>query len=65
MYIPIIGHSVVARRKEHSKIYHNTIIGSVIDTWSNACRIITNKDTEIEGDFKLYYNDWNIEFLFE
>lgn len=62
-YIPCIGDSVVARRKIKSKIYYNMIIGPVIQTWDNACQIITNQGTKIESDFRLYYNDWDFDFL--
>jgi len=62
-YIPQVGDSVGARRKVKSSIYANTIVGPVIETWPNACRIVTNKGTDIEGDFQLFYNDWNFQFL--
>jgi predicted transport protein len=63
MYIPKIGDSVAARRKIESKIYKNLIVGPVIDTWENACRIVTNVGTDCEGDFKLHFSDWNFQYL--
>ena len=57
-YIPKIGDSIVAKRKIQSKIYSNTIVGPVVDIWENACRVVTNPGTEIEGDFRLYFSDW-------
>jgi len=63
-WLPEIGDSVVARRKVKSKIYASTIVGPVVDIWDNACRIVTNPNTEIEGDFKLYFKDWDFRPLF-
>ena len=62
-YIPQVGDSVCARRKVKSSIYANTIVGPVIETWPNACRIVTNKGTDIEGDFQLFFTDWKFQFL--
>ena len=62
-YIPQVGDSVGARRKVKSNIYANTIVGPVVDTWPNACRIVTNLGTDIKGDFRLYYSDWYFQFL--
>ena len=61
MYIPNVGDSVIARRKVKSEIYHNTVIGPVVDVWDNACRIVTNAGEEYEGDFKLHFSDWTFE----
>ena len=59
MYIPKIGDSVAARRKIESKIYKNLIVGPVIDTWDNACRIVTSTTT----DWNLHFSDWNFQYL--
>lgn len=63
VYVPMVGDSVAARRKVKSEIYPNLIVGPVIETWESACRIVTNKGTEIEGDFQLFYGDWKFQFL--
>lgn len=63
MYIPQIGDAVAARRKEPSNLYHNTVAGPVTATYPNACRITTNKGTEIETEFELFFADWNFQFL--
>jgi len=62
-YIPCIGHAVVAKRKNKSRIYANKIIGPVVDVWSNACRIHNNPGTSIEAEFRLFFNEWDFEFL--
>lgn len=62
-YTPSIGDSVVARRKVTSNIYSNCVVGPVVDVWDNACRIVTNTETEIESDFRYYFSDWNFRFL--
>ena len=62
-YVPKIGDSISAKRKVKSKIYHNIVVGPVVDVWDNACRVVTNPGTEIEGDFRLHYNEWNIKHL--
>ena len=62
-YIPQVGDSVHAKRKVPSKIFANSIVGPVLETWDNACRIITNQGTEIESDFQLFYSDWTFRFL--
>lgn len=62
-YIPKIGDSIAARRRIKSKIYHNTVAGPVVETWENACHIVTNPGTEIEGSFRLYFTDWNFQYL--
>jgi hypothetical protein len=64
-YTPKVGDAVSARRRISSKIYANHIVGPVVDVWDNACRIVTNPDTEIEGDFRLYFSDWKFTFLHE
>lgn len=40
------------------------VIGPVVDTWDNACRVVTNPGTESEGDFRLHYNEWTIRPVF-
>ena len=62
-YIPKVGDSVGARRKVKSKIYHNIVVGPVVDVWTNSCRVITNEGTDIEGEFRLYFSDWSFQFL--
>jgi len=62
-YIPIIGDSVAAKRIKKSKLYHNTVIGPVVDIWDNACRVVTNSGEEFEGDFRLWFNEWDFQFL--
>ena len=63
-YVPQVGDSVVARRIVESDIYANTIVGPVIETWDNACRIVTNTgDSNISSDFQLFYGDWRFRFL--
>lgn len=62
-YIPDVGDSVVATRKIYSSIYSNIIVGPVVDVWSNACRILNNPGTQAEGDFRLFFNDWDFSFL--
>ncbi|MBW1791578.1 MAG: hypothetical protein JRJ14_04800 [Deltaproteobacteria bacterium] len=62
-YIPKAGDSVGAKRKIKSKIYKNMIVGPVVDTWDNACRIVTNQGTSMEGDFRLFFSDWDFQFL--
>lgn len=62
-YTPKIGDAVAAKRRVPSKIYKNLIVGPVVDVWDNACRIVTNPGTEIEGDFRLYFNEWNFQHL--
>ena len=56
-YIPKTGDHVIARRRIRSNIYHNTVVGPVLEIWDNACRIITNKDSDIESDFQLFFSD--------
>lgn len=63
-YLPKVGDAICARRIRRSKIYHNMVIGTVVDTWDNACRVVTNPGTEIEGDFRLHYNEWHIRPVF-
>jgi hypothetical protein len=63
-YTPKIGDSIRARRKVKSDIYDNSIVGPVVETWTNACRVRTNEGTKIESEFQLFYNDWNFTFLF-
>ena len=63
-YIPKAGDAIYARRIRRSKIYHNMVIGPVVDTWDNACRVVTNPRSEIEGDFRLHYNEWHIRPVF-
>jgi len=62
-YLPKVGDSIVARRKVNSNIYENTVVGPVVETWENACRIHNNPGTIIEYEFKLYYKDWDFMFL--
>ena len=62
-YIPVIGDSVDAVRKVKSRIYANHIVGPVVDVWENACRILNNPGTNAEGDFRLFFNDWDFKFL--
>ena len=62
-HTPKIGDSVAARRKPKSKLYHNLVIGPVVDVWDNACRVITNSGDDIEGDFRLCFNEWDFQFL--
>ena len=62
-YIPQVGDSVVARRKVKSSTSSNTIVGPIVETWPNACRIVTNPGTDIEGNFKLVNSDWTFQFL--
>jgi hypothetical protein len=62
-YTPEIGDAVSARRREPSAIYKNHIVGPVVDVWENACRIVTNPGTTAEGDFRLYFTDWNFQCL--
>lgn len=64
-YIPTVGDSVCARRKEKSNVYHNMIVGPIIETDDESCRIMTNASTEIQGDFRLSYGDWNFQYLFK
>lgn len=60
-YKPQIGDAVIARRKVKSRIYHNTIVGPVVESWDTGCRIVTNKGTDIEGDFQFFNSDWYFE----
>jgi hypothetical protein len=62
-YIPQVGDSVAARRKVKSSTSSNTIVGPIVETWPNACRIVTNPGTDIEGNFKLVNSDWTFQFL--
>lgn len=62
MYIPRVGDSVVAKRKVKSKEF-NTIVGPVVETFENSCKIITNENTELETHFVLSYNDYDFCFL--
>lgn len=62
-YIPQFGDSVAARRKVKSNINPNLIVGPVVVSWPDSCRIVTNPGTEIEGNFHLYYSDWTFQFL--
>jgi len=64
-YVPKVGDSIAATRKFKSSIYHNHnfIVGHVVEVWSNTCQIIINQGTEIEDDFRLYFDDWNFQFL--
>ena len=64
-YIPRIGHAIDAKRKVASARYANRIVGPVVDVWDNACRVLNNPGQSNEGDFRLYYSDWNISFLHE
>ena len=57
-YVPEILDLVSARRRVKSNIYHNLVIGPVIDTWVTGCRVVTNEGTDIESDFQLFYSDW-------
>lgn len=63
MYIPKVGDSVVARRKVKSTTLPNTICGPVVECFSDCCLITTNEGTEIEGNFTLYFNEHNFQFL--
>lgn len=62
-YRPKVGDAVAARRRNPSKLYKNLIVGPVVDVWDNACRIVTNPGTKAEGDFRLYFSDWEFTFL--
>lgn len=57
-YTPQTGDHVSARRKVKSNIYYNVVVGPVIETWDNCCRVVCNKGTDQETDFQLFYNDW-------
>lgn len=63
MHIPNVGDSVVARRKIKSTTLPNTICGPVVESFDNKCRIVTNEGTEIEGNFILYFHEYNFQFL--
>ena len=63
LYIPQKGDSIGARRKVKSQTLPYLIVGPVVDVWDNACRVVTNEGTDYEGDFKLYFNEWNFQFL--
>lgn len=63
-FVPKIGDEIYAIRIRKSTIYHNRVLGQVVDTWDNACRVVTNPGTEIEGDFRLHYNEWHIRSVF-
>lgn len=63
MYIPVVGDVIVAKRKVKSAIYYNLVVGPVTNTFENACEVTTNRSTEIEVCFRLYYNDWIIESI--
>lgn len=64
-YTPSIGDRVIARRKVKSKIYHNMIVGPVVDTFTNCCRVATNVGTDIESSWQINYSDWNVEFIYD
>lgn len=62
-YKPKIGDAVAARRRVKSKIYHNLVVGPVVEAWDTGCRIVTNEGTDIEGDFQFFNSDWHFQFL--
>jgi len=64
LYIPKLGDSVGAKRKDKS-ISPKMIVGPVTEVYTDACRIVTNPGTEIEGNFYLPYSDWDFQFLFK
>ena len=67
-YIPKVNDSVIARKlipvKNYVKNSGNLIIGKVIGISDTTVNIVTNINTEIEGDFTLNLVDYNFEFLY-
>ena len=59
-----IGQAIAARRKIPSNIYHNLIVGPVVEVYQNACRIQTNTGSPLESDWQIFFRDWDIEILF-
>ena len=62
-YIPKVGDSVAADRKVRVPHLHNRVIGSVVEVDNNSCRIATNPNTRIRGDFNLPFDEWKFHFL--
>lgn len=62
-YIPKVGDKVVANRKDNTQIRGSYIVGPVFETTPDSCRIITNKGTDIEGDYWLPYSEWKFSKL--
>ena len=64
IYVPQVGDSVAARRRKQSNIYHNLVVGPVVEVWDNACRVRCNAGTDIESDFQLFFADWTFQLVF-
>jgi len=62
-YIPSVGDSVAARRKEKSRIYHNLIVGPVVEVWDNACLVAFKAANGDLVEWRLYFDDWSFQFL--
>ena len=53
-----IGDRVIAVRKVASRIYQNTVMGTVVEVWDNACAVQINIGKDTETSFKMHFNDW-------
>lgn len=53
-----VGERVIAVRKVASDVYQNTVIGTVVEVWSNACAVQIDIGKDTETAFKLHFNDW-------
>lgn len=58
------GDRVAARRNVHSKIYHNLIVGPIVDVYTNGCVIRCNEGEENETCWTLPFAEWNFQLLF-
>jgi hypothetical protein len=63
MYIPAVGDSVCGRKKIKITNGINMVVGPIVEADGNYCRIVTNKGTKTEGDFRLNIKDWTFQFL--
>lgn len=62
-YVPVVGDHVCARRKSKSAVRPRTVVGPVVEAGADQCRIVTNRGTDIEGDFTLPYGEWAFQFI--
>ena len=62
-YNPSVGDSIAARRKEKSRIYHNLIIGPVVEVCDDACLVSFKTANGDLVEWRLNFNDWSFQFL--
>ena len=62
-YIPKVGDSVSAWRREKSQTGPNTIAGPVASVSNNACKIVFNGPDGALIEWDLLYSEWSFMFL--